>query len=99
MKVYSFGKDMYLSAASADNRYLWREGIICFDDEPLAEIFDKIGQCFDVKILNRNRRISHLRFSGKFRMKDGVEHLLRTLQLSSGFDYLYSEDENTIIIR
>lgn len=63
------------------------------EDEPIEELFNKLESYFDIKILNNNARVSKRKYTGKFYIADGVEHILKTLQLNN--DFTYSRDLNT----
>lgn len=80
------------------NHFLWKEGIICFDDEAFPELVKRLELCFDLKIEVKNDKILSYRCTGKFRTKDGVEHILKVLQLSNKFRYTINDKLNTIII-
>lgn len=78
--------------------FLWKEGIISFDDESFPELVKRLELCFDLKIEVKNDKILIYRCTGKFRTKDGVEHILKVLQLSNKFRYTINDKLNTIII-
>jgi ferric-dicitrate binding protein FerR (iron transport regulator) len=78
--------------------FLWKEGIIAFENESVEDIFEIIQHYFDIKIEIRNRSILKDRYTGKFRTKDGIEHVLNVLQLRHKFSYTKDKDINTIII-
>lgn len=79
--------------------FLWREGIVCFN-ESLADVLDKLELYFNVEIQIKNKRIlqSKEHCTGKFRTRDGLDHILNVLQLTSHFSYTKDEDKNLIII-
>lgn len=79
--------------------FLWKEGLICFFDEPVGKMIDKLELYYDVKINVQNKQLLKNRYSGKFRTKDGVEHVLRVLQLSNKFTYIKDNDLNLITIK
>lgn len=79
--------------------FLWKEGLICFFDEPVGKMIDKLELYYDIKIDVRNKELLKNRYSGKFRTKDGVEHVLKVLQLSNKFTYTKDNDLNLITIR
>lgn len=82
------------------NYFRWKEGLLCFDNNTIDEMFKKLQLCFDVRIIVKNNQILNNRYTGKFRIDDGVEQVLKTLQLSTKFDYEKSDDkENLIIIK
>lgn len=81
------------------NYFLWKEGLICFHDEPVDKMIKKLELYYDVKIYVYNEKLLKNRYSGKFRTKDGVEHVLKVLQLSNKFTYEKDNDLNIITIK
>lgn len=80
------------------NYFKWREGLICFEKENLASLFAKLELYYDVRIIVRNESLLDWSYNGKFRIRDGVEHVLRVLQRRHQFEYTKNEEENIIII-
>lgn len=80
------------------NYFKWREGLICFEKENLANLFKKLELYYDVEIVVKKESLLKWSYSGKFRSKDGVEHVLRVLQLRHQFQYLKDDEANKIII-
>lgn len=79
--------------------FLWREGIISFNG-PLSKVLKKLELYFDVKIKVNNKRVLqdvHL-CVGKFRSRDGLEHILRVLQLTNRFSYEKDDEKNIVTI-
>jgi len=81
------------------NHQLWKEGILSFQDDSFSELIDKLQLYFDVKIEVQNDKILEYRFTGKFRLKDGVEHILKVLQVRNKFSYVVNEQANKILIK
>jgi ferric-dicitrate binding protein FerR (iron transport regulator) len=80
------------------DHFLWREGIISFDDATFSELLDKLELYFDVKIEIKNKAVPGYRCTGKFRTKDGIDHILKVLQQRNEFKYTINEKRNLIII-
>jgi ferric-dicitrate binding protein FerR (iron transport regulator) len=78
---------------------LWREGIYAFDDVAFMEIIHKLELYYDVTIQVANEKLSTYQFTGKFRQRDGVESVLRTLQKVYYFRFTKDEENNIITIR
>lgn len=78
--------------------FMWKEGLISFDDEAFPEMVRKLERYFDLKIIVKNDKILQYRCTGKFRTKDGIEHILKVLQLSNRFDYSIDDKINVITI-
>ena len=83
----------------SENYYLWREGILYFD-EPLTEVLDKLKLYFDVNIDVKNKSVleNKRHCTGKFRTRDGLDHILNVLQLTNHFTYKKDEEKNLITI-
>lgn len=62
-------------------------------------MIEKLELYYDVKIDVQNENLLKNRYSGKFRTKDGVEHVLKVLQLSNKFTYIKDNDLNLITIK
>ncbi|MDR2140049.1 MAG: FecR domain-containing protein [Tannerella sp.] len=77
---------------------LWKEGLICFDDEPVEQMTDKLELYFDTRIVIENRSFLKKRYTGKFRIKDGIEHMLKVFQLKDRFTYHIDDETNVITI-
>jgi len=81
------------------NHFLWKDGLISFDDESFPEMARELELYFDLKINLKNDQILNNRYTGKFRTKDGVEHILKVLQLSNQFKFKIDEKLNLITIK
>lgn len=81
------------------NHFLWKDGIISFNDESFPEMVSKLELYFDLKIEVANDKILKYRCTGKFRTKDGVEHILKVLQLSNKFSFTIDDKLNLITIK
>lgn len=99
-KAYADHGQLKTSPIVQYDYFLWKEGLICFDDITISDLFKKLQLYFDVNIIIENTRILNQRYTGKFRTSDGVEHVLKTLQLRTKFKYEKKDDkESTIIIK
>lgn len=80
--------------------FLWREGIIYFD-EPLTDVLAKLELYFDVNIDVSNKSVlkNKRHCTGKFRTRDGLDHILNVLQLTNHFTYKKDEEKNLITIK
>ena len=89
---------LVLSKIHHFNYFLWKEGLISFDNESFPEMVKKLELYFDLNIHVQNESINKYRCTGKFRTKDGIEHILKVLQLSNKFNFKIDEKLNTITI-
>jgi len=81
------------------NFLLWKEGIYAFDDVPFRDMVKKLELYYDVEILVNNKDLEDFRFSSKFRQRDGIESVLKTLTNIKHFTYTKNDVDNVITIR
>lgn len=81
------------------NYFKWREGLFCFENETITGLIEKLQLYYDVTIKNEIESFPDSHFSGKFRINDGVEHVLKVLQLKYKFTYVKNDELNLIVIR
>lgn len=96
--LYKEGK--YTSSTIKNMDYFkWKEGLLCFNDQPIEVIIDKLRLYYDIRIEVADLPFLKERYSGKFRVKDGVEQVLKVLQLEHKFSYVRDNDLNLITIK
>ena len=78
--------------------FRWREGLICFTNVSLSDMIDKLILYYGVDIVVNNKKILNNRYTGKFRSKDGIEHVLKVLRLNINFTYTKDDERNIITI-
>ncbi len=93
-------KDDRLRITSIDHYdyFLWKKGIISFDHERVEDLLGKLELYYDIRIENNNKRINDMRYTGKFRAKEGIEHVLKVLQVPTGLRYQKDSENNLIQI-
>lgn len=79
--------------------FRWKEGLICFNNESVTTIIEKLKLYYDVDIEVYNQKFMNSRYSGKFRTKDGIEQVLKVLQIEHKFTYTKNNDLNQITIK
>lgn len=98
-RTYEKNGELKTGRIEHQSYFLWKEGLICFFDEPVGKMIEKLELYYDIKIDVRNKELLKNRYSGKFRTKDGVEHVLKVLQLRHKFTYTKDTDLNLITIK
>lgn len=81
------------------NYFKWKEGLFCFENETIGALIEKLQLYYDIRIEVQNTKLLQSHYSGKFRIKDGIEHVLRVLQLKHKFTYTKDEENNLIVIK
>jgi ferric-dicitrate binding protein FerR (iron transport regulator) len=92
------GGKMEVSHFEDMNQFLWKKGILYFDNLSFSELIERLELYFDVKIEVRNQHVLAYHCTGKFRTKDGVEHILKVLQLRNKFEYNFDTNRTKITI-
>lgn len=80
------------------SHFLWRNGLISFENERMEMIIDKLRLYYDVNIQVENKQILDLRYTGKFWTKDGVEQVLKVIRIHANFEYTKDNEQNLITI-
>ena len=89
------GKKGVVKAGTED---IWQDGILRFDDLPFMEVATRLEQYYGVKLVVRNEALRKYRCTGKFKVADGIDHILGVIQKDQPFDYHYSNDHKEVII-
>lgn len=80
------------------DHFLWKEGILYVEDATFSQLASKLEQYYGVEIILKKEFNPDFTYDGKFRVNDGVEHVLQVLQLRTPFHYTIEEDGKNILI-
>lgn len=79
---------------------MWTEGILSMKGVSFEELMEKFEKLYDVRIVYKCKTIPVIEFSsGKIRIADGIDHVLRVLQHVAKFTYEHDEESNVIYIK
>lgn len=81
------------------DRFRWKDGLICLDDEPFESLMKKFSTYYDIKIIIENQKTLNYRCTGKFRQSDGIEYALKVIQKDLKFNFQRDDESNTITIK
>ncbi len=81
------------------DEFLWRRGLIAFNNKQLKEILAVLEQYFDTEIRIDTDQLPDNTYTGKFRQSDGIDYALRVLQKSIHFTYERDNEEQIIHIK
>lgn len=85
---------LYMSKIANPDRFRWKDGLICLDDEPFDSLMKKFSDYYDIDIEIRNSTLSEYRCTGKFRQSDGIEYALNVIRKDLNFTYARIETGN-----
>jgi ferric-dicitrate binding protein FerR (iron transport regulator) len=91
--------DAHVGRLTNNDKFMWREGMLVFNNLTLAEIAERVAWCYNTHIIINNARASRERYSGKFRQQDGPYEILRILQQSGQFKLSKDDLRNTFEIK
>lgn len=69
------------------NPYSWKEGLITFKDIRFRDLMKKLEKNYGVRIIIESQNLDHYACSGKFRISDGIEEVLRAVQQDARFTF------------
>lgn len=92
-------EQLYISTITNTDKYLWRKGLIAFNNKKLEEIVTSLEGYFDIKIEMNPKQLPTHTYTGKFRQSDGVDYALRVLQKSIHFQYRRDDEKHIIYIQ
>lgn len=90
---------LLVSNITDTDEYLWRKGLIAFNDKKLEDILLSLEKYFDIDIYIDTKNLTQHTYTGKFRQSDGIDYALRVLQKSINFTYDRDEDSGKIYIK
>lgn len=79
--------------------YRWKEGLISFSNESFSNIMKDFEKYYGIKIVMENKNVLQTKFTGKFRLSDGIDYALRILQKNIDFRYQRNEEKHIIYIK
>jgi ferric-dicitrate binding protein FerR (iron transport regulator) len=89
---------MYVRKINSPDYFLWKDGIYSFENERLIDIIEKLQLYYDVKIIVKDPEIFNVRYTGKFRQRDGIDEILRIIQKIQKFNVQKDTENNVITI-
>ncbi len=81
------------------DEFLWRKGLIAFNNKKLEEILSVLEQYFDIEIKIKTTSLPNNTYTGKFRQSDGIDYALRVLKKSINFSYERDTESQIIYIK
>jgi transmembrane sensor len=92
------GENVSISEITNPNHFLWKDGIYCFENERLLDIIEKLQLYYDVTIRVEDPEIFNVRYTGKFRQRDGIDEILRIIRKIHPFHIVKDRDNNIITL-
>lgn len=78
----------FIISAINENDLLWRNGILSINDKTIDEIIPILEHYYNMEFVFENKNYhKEKKYTGKFRIKDGVEQILQVLQIQNNISY------------
>ena len=81
------------------DEFRWKDGLLCFDDEPLGTLMEKFSIYYDIHSEVADPGLLSYRCTGKFRHNDGIEYALKVIQKDLNFTFTRNDESNTITLK
>ena len=80
--------------------FRWVDGLMNLNTLSFGEVIRKFESYYGVRItIDNPEDIPELKYHGKIRVSDGVDHALKLLQITNNFAYTRDDETNTIHIK
>lgn len=99
MKAEEIGGKLVTSEFSDCDAFLWREGIISFEDASFADIFSRLETYYQVSFEVEDRKILDRHSTCKFVTSDGIERIMDILLMGENLNYEFDLDGRVIRVR
>lgn len=84
--------EMIIESIGHQDYFLWKDGIYSFHFHPFADIIRKMERYYNIEIKVEDLPIADWEYTGKFRQQDGIETILRILQIAHPFKIEKKDD-------
>ncbi len=81
-----------------EDTFNWIDGIYKFSNEDYGSVFKKLEEYYNVPIIVHDESILSYKCTGKFRQRDGIEHILNVLKRNHNFNYRWDKNDSFIEI-
>ena len=93
-----YNNNLIIEKTTHPDHLLWRNGIYAFNNECLIDIIKKLELYYDITIQVEDPEKFNVRYTGKFRQRDGIDEILRILQKIKPFKILKDKEKNIITL-
>jgi len=98
-KVFSENEQLYKVPIYSSDESNWQGGIICFNDEPIERVIQKLEMYFNQKIKIENSAILGYRCTAKFLESEGVSYILKIIQKDLKYKIVIDNQTQTIFLK
>lgn len=78
--------------------FSWRKGYYEFSQEKLPLVLDKLTRYYNVDFVMNKKISAKETYSGAFKLNDDLDKVVKTLEATTGFDFVYDAETREITI-
>lgn len=85
--------NVFIVSAVDENDLLWKKGILSINDKTIDEIIPILERYYEMNFIIENKNFDKdKKYTGKFRIEDGVQQILQILQIQNNISYRIEDD-------
>lgn len=94
--LYNYRTNKYaVSKTDANHWCVWKDGILAFRNEPLEDVFKRIGRTYNIDLVVKDKTVARQLYRATFE-GESLDEILRLLKLSAPIKYKrYDRELNT----
>ncbi len=86
------------TAQNVEPLFSWRKGYYEFSQEKLPLVLDKLTRYYNVDFVMNKKVSSGETYSGAFKLNDDLDKVVKTLEATTGFEFVYDAETRKITI-
>lgn len=85
--LYNYNSNKYaVSKTDANHWCVWKDGILAFRNEPLEDVFKRIGRTYNVDLVVKDKTVARQLYRATFQ-GESLDEILRLLKMSAPIKY------------
>lgn len=93
------GQTLKIAQIESHNAYTWKDGLLTFSNVSFEEMMANFEKIYGVDIIIESSEVMKHKYTGKFKIIEGVDYALSMLQKSITFEFINDTESNAIYIR
>lgn len=89
---------MKTSVQDVEPLFSWRKGYYEFSQEKLPLVLDKLTRYYNVDFVMNKKISAKETYSGAFKLNDDLDKVVKTLEATTGFEFVYDAETREITI-
>lgn len=98
-RVFEEMDRLYVKKGLSNEDYLWKNGLLVFNDEPIRTVLELLSAYYGMKISLENEKIKNYRCTSKFLYNNGLDYILKVLQRDLHYEIQKDSVNNRITLQ